>query len=278
MSKSQTVKFLIVGVFGSAMSASLARADFCPELFAPFSRIEWTEQPQTSVSQKLIIPAVARFVQLMEQKRLPENRATTARFRIVSPFLQAMTWNENQAAPLSEGNTQIFRLRDKSPKRPEYQILTTVTRIVSKSERFEQMLVQEKAARDLRRGSGAPKNHVFEAFRRTQDERKKIGDMTRYEMEFATILPLEFSIVYAQTFKLIRYAGDAGAALSSSVPWTSYVRPVDYPSLKHLAMIARAMNSGLASRRHADNLILETLRTEFAPALDVTLDVGVQTR
>ncbi len=278
MSNNQAVKFLVLGVilFLVSTGASRARADLCPKLFAAFLPMERTEPPSIVVSRTLITPAVARYVQLLDLLNLPENQARGAQFKEFSPFLHAMTWRENQSAPVSERNTRIFR-SDASTQRPEYQPLTRVTRIVSKSERFEQMLVQEQAARDLRRGSGVPKNPVFESFRRTQDERKFIGPMTRAEMERAAGLPFQFSIVYAQLFKLMKDAGESGTALSNSVRWTNYVRPHDYRSLKHFAMIARAMNSDPESRRTADNLVLETLRTEFAPELDVTLDVGLST-
>ncbi len=87
--------------------------------------------------------------------------------------------------------------------------------------------------------------------------------------------PIEFAIVYAHLNGLVYRAGEAGMMLSPLVPWAGRLDKASMNSLRIIAMMARASISDRVELRRVENLVLETLRQEFAPHIDPTLDAGL---
>lgn len=99
------------------------------------------------------------------------------------------------------------------------------------------------------------------------DRKSREMPITKQNLRIASESVIEFAIVYAQLEGLAGRTGDAGLVFSRRVPWIGFVRAQDFSVLADLARISTAMNSDPAARRAADNMVLETLRLQFAPEM-----------
>lgn len=234
---------------------------------------------ETQVYEALIAPGLWSFARLKVLSEAipaqPESRATDWIGKIQRDALEKVQRNQRDSDRGERPKVMTADERMWVLRTGNYDMVDRPYRARTAAEQrqaaFREMLAQVEAQmRPDRVKNEDPVRAAFEGVMRSAGGQEFLA---KTHIDRLLESPVDFAIIYAQVNGLIYSAGEAGMKLTPHVPWVQRVDKASANSLRAVAAMARAMALENPERlRASEVLILEILRHEFAPHLDLKFE------